>query len=76
MNRPLLVTTGILLATAFMPAPLAQQDNRQLVELPAMMQEHMLANMRDHLATLDAVLAALAQGRESGRPNSRNSAWG
>lgn len=63
MNRSLLIITGILLASASMPASHAQQDNRQLVELPAMMQEHMLANMRDHLATIDAVLAALAQGQ-------------
>lgn len=61
MIRSLPAATGILLAMAFMPAPLAQQDHRQLVELPAMMQEHMLTNMRDHLATLDAILAALAQ---------------
>jgi hypothetical protein len=28
------------------------QDTRELVRLPAPMQEHMLGNMRDHLATL------------------------
>jgi hypothetical protein len=41
----------------------AAQDGRQLVQLPEMMQTHMLANMRDHLATLDEILAALAEGK-------------
>lgn len=35
-------------------------DNRQLVELPEMMQEHMLANMRDHLMAIDEILGHLA----------------
>lgn len=50
--------TGLMLAAA--PAAFAQPDNRQLVELPPMMQRHMLTNMRDHLAALDEILAALA----------------
>ncbi|PLX33751.1 MAG: hypothetical protein C0605_15720, partial [Hyphomicrobiales bacterium] len=37
-------------------------DERELVKLPAMMQAHMLANMRDHLVALDAMLMALAEG--------------
>lgn len=38
----------------------AQEDSRQLVELPPMMQQHMLANMRDHLTTLHDIQQALA----------------
>ncbi len=52
------------------PAPAKQppvagksDDPRQLVSLPAPMQEHMLANMRDHLATLDAVIADVADNK-------------
>lgn len=41
----------------------ASADNRLLVKLPAPMQEHMLANMRDHLQTLDQINRALAEGR-------------
>ena len=41
----------------------ATKDSRELVKLPAMMQEHMLANMRDHLVALDEMLAALAEGK-------------
>lgn len=41
----------------------AESDNRQLVQLPAPMQEHMLGNMRDHLRTLDEINRDLAEGR-------------
>lgn len=40
----------------------AAEDNRELVKLPPMMQEHMLANMRDHLVALNEIFAALAVG--------------
>jgi hypothetical protein len=36
------------------------QDTRELVKLPPPMQEHMLGNMRDHLATLNDILGAVA----------------
>jgi len=39
------------------------QDVRAAVELPPKMREHLLANMRDHLRSLDLVLAELAQER-------------
>lgn len=55
----LLVTAGWSLETS---SASAAPDNRVLVELPPMMQEHMLANMRDHLATLDEMLGQLAEG--------------
>ena len=41
----------------------ATADQRTLVELPSMMQEHMMANMRDHLAALDEILRLLATDR-------------
>ena len=37
-----------------------KSDPRQLVPLPDPMREHMLANMRDHLATLDTMIGDLA----------------
>jgi len=39
------------------------QDTRELVKLPAPMQEHMLGNMRDHLATLNAIIGDVANGK-------------
>src|SRR5450756_1638981 len=39
------------------------QDTRELVSLPAPMQEHMLGNMRDHLATLNEILGDVANSK-------------
>ena len=43
-------------------AALGAEDTRQLVELPPMMQEHMLSNMRDHLTSLHEILLHLEKG--------------
>lgn len=63
--RPVL--TAALLALSL--PTLAAADERELVELPAPMQEHMLGNMRDHLHALNDILTALAAGdvREAGK---------
>jgi cytochrome c556 len=58
---PISAAIGITLAVMSGSAA-ADEDSRELVDLPPMMQQHMLANMRDHLAALDAILAALAEG--------------
>jgi hypothetical protein len=39
------------------------EDARELVQLPPPMQEHMLGNMRDHLATLNGIVGTLAEGK-------------
>ena len=39
------------------------QDSRELVRLPEPMQEHMLGNMRDHLATLNEIIGDVADGK-------------
>jgi len=39
------------------------QDSRELVRLPEPMQEHMLGNMRDHLATLSEIIGDVADGK-------------
>lgn len=41
----------------------ADDDARQLVQFPELMQQHMLANMRDHLATIDEILRQMAAGQ-------------
>jgi len=40
----------------------AGSDERELVQLPPMMQEHMLSNMRDHLVSLNDILSKMAAG--------------
>ncbi len=44
-------------------ASAAAQNAREMVRLPPPMQEHMLGNMRDHLATLNDILGGVAQGK-------------
>lgn len=56
-----LAAVGICLAVGG-PARAAGEDTREHVELPPMMQRHMLANMRDHLRALDEILGELADG--------------
>ena len=53
------LATAMLIA---MSGTAQAQDARELVRLPMPMQEHMLANMRDHLATLNAIVGDVAGG--------------
>ena len=41
---------------------IADNDARQLVQLPEMMQQHMMSNMRDHLVTINEILVNLGNG--------------
>jgi len=58
MSKHVFIITAI---TLFLSVNSANADSRQLVELPAMMQKHMLANMRDHLAAINEILIYLAE---------------
>ena len=40
----------------------SSNDTRVFVELPEMMQQHMLSNMRDHLVAINEILAYLGNG--------------
>ena len=40
---------------------IADEDSRQLVELPEMMQQHMMSNMRDHLVAINDILINMAK---------------
>ena len=51
------------LAAVALTAPVLAADTRQIVTMPAPMQEHMLSNMRDHLAALGEIQAALGAGK-------------
>ena len=61
MKKPFLQSVlGVLLLSVGAPCAFAA-DARQKIELPPMMQEHMLGNMRDHLRALQEIEAALAK---------------
>jgi len=61
MKRIIPALCGLLMLAASAPV-MAAGDTREMVKLPAMMQQHMLANMRDHLVALNEMLNALAKG--------------
>lgn len=68
------IATLLLLS---MPYPAhAGDDARELVQLPEMMQAHMLANMRDHLAALDEILSKLVAGDMDGAAETAESRLG
>jgi hypothetical protein len=59
------LTTAILLL--FIVGTMhADADDRELVQLPAMMQAHMLSNMRDHLVALNDILSKMGTGNLDG----------
>lgn len=58
MPRLVLICLTLL---SFVLGAVAQAETRQLVQLPKMMQNHMLANMRDHLLALTEIQRHLAQ---------------
>ena len=55
--------TKFLLSTFFIFSSgvlAADEDSRQFVQLPEMMQKHMMSNMRDHLKTINEILIHLS----------------
>ena len=58
MRRNCYLILGIIV-TCLPGGSSAAKDNRILVEIPQMMQEHMLSNMRDHLAAINEILVNL-----------------
>ncbi len=59
MNKILYAIAPILLVY-FINKSIAGEDARQLVQLPEMMQQHMMSNMRDHLVAINEILVNLA----------------
>jgi len=61
MKQHLSVAIPIFLACAC-SISLADNDARRLVQLPEMMQQHMMSNMRDHLVAINEILVNLGNG--------------
>ena len=55
-----IVATAVVLCVS--GALATSEDPRELVQLPEMMQRHMMSNMRDHLAAINEILSYMAQG--------------
>ena len=62
MSKRLRIIAPILLIFAS-NISIADEDSRQLVELPEMMQQHMMSNMRDHLVAINEILINMANGQ-------------
>ena len=62
MKNPLTNIASILVLLTSAMA-IADQDSRKLVELPEIMKQHMMSNMRDHLAAINEILISLAHDR-------------
>lgn len=62
MYKYVALTTLSVLLVMGLPVTHAA-DQRQRVDIPSPMQEHMLANMRDHLVALGEIQSALAAGK-------------
>ncbi len=54
--------TAISLALITVGVSSAADDTRQMVDLPEMMQQHMMSNMRDHLVAINEILENMAAG--------------
>lgn len=59
----LVALPALLCALCLAGSSVAGEDPRQRVQLPEMMQQHMLANMRDHLTAINEILEAMAKGQ-------------
>ena len=58
--------TTLFLVSIFSLVPISnsysKEDTRQYVEMPKVMQQHQLANMRDHLMAIDEILLNMGNG--------------
>ena len=52
----------LVLLTSVSTLSIADTDSRQLVQLPEMMQQHMMSNMRDHLVAINEILLNMSNG--------------
>ena len=52
----------LVLLTSVSTLSISDTDSRQLVQLPEMMQQHMMSNMRDHLVAINEILLNLSSG--------------
>jgi hypothetical protein len=63
MKIKLSLSKTLLFVALFSGLPAtAEEDKRVFVEMPKMMQEHQLANMRDHLMAINEILTEMGKG--------------
>jgi len=57
-----IIKLSIVVALLTVTLAYAENDTRQLVKFPEMMQEHMMSNMRDHLLAINEILVHMSTG--------------
>ena len=62
MKNKLIQPASFLLLLITSSISIAEDDMRELVQLPEMMQQHMMKNMRDHLKSINEILSSLGNG--------------
>ena len=62
MMKILTRSAALMLLVLTSSISIAENDMRQLVQLPEMMQQHMMTNMRDHLVAINEILVNLGNG--------------
>jgi len=62
MMKKVTGVTMFVLLVSTSPVSIADNDARQLVRLPEMMQQHMMSNMRDHLTAINEILVHMGDG--------------
>jgi len=62
MKKSFNIITSIFLIFITSILTAAEEDTREHVELPEMMQKHMMSNMRDHLVTINEILINMSVG--------------
>ena len=55
-----LMMVGRMLLVFSIGTSVADDDTRQLVDMPDRMQQHMMSNMRDHLVAINEILMSMA----------------
>lgn len=60
ISHKTLIQGFLMVLVIALGSPLVYADSRTKVDLPDMMREHMLANMRDHLLALETITRNLA----------------
>ena len=60
--KNILRNSVIVLLLSSNQVSIAGEDSRQFVQLPEMMQQHMMSNMRDHLMAINEILISMGNG--------------
>src|SRR5210317_1806689 len=63
MMNTLTQSAALMLLVLTSSISIADNDTRQLVQLPEMMQQHMMSNMRDHLVAINVILVNMGNGQ-------------